>query len=67
MSDDTHSLVLAVLDHAMALAHTAIFEGPDVPGHPYLVEDLCSMLGALDFLLREYRNALGSTSNCAFR
>ena len=47
---------LGILERAMALAHHAILEGP--VHDEYLIGDLCSMLAALDTLVRDYRDAL---------
>jgi len=50
--------VLTLLEHSMILAHEAIVDGPFIQTDEPLAEDICSLLGVLDELLRRYRNAL---------
>ena len=52
---------LSVLEHAMCLAHHAVFDGP--VDNAALVADLCSMLGAVDKLVRDYRYALADLND----
>jgi hypothetical protein len=52
---------LEVLEHVMCLAHHAVFEGPVDDAE--LVADLCSMLAAVDKLVRDYRNALADLND----
>jgi hypothetical protein len=50
--------VLKILEHAMALAHDTIVDGPSLGKNEVLVDDICCLLGALDHLLRLYRKSL---------
>lgn len=57
MTHDTHA-VLAILEHALAVTHDVVLDGPFVGDDDDLAVDLCCMLAATDLLLRRYREAL---------